>query len=300
MNSFQEKLVLEHVARSLSAKVGAEVSILSNSPLGGGCINQTSELATSAGLFFLKWNADGPPDMFAREADSLRELAKPENPFLRIPRVILEKENGNVPGYLLLEYLEPLRSGAEAEENLGRGLAVIHRYFSNKFGFFADTYCGTTLQDNTWNGYWPDFFGQQRIWHLARLIEKKGNMPLPHLKIYEKLVLRIPDLLPARSLPVLIHGDLWNGNFMLTSKGPALIDPAVYYADREMEMGIMTLFGGFSARFWGAYNETNPLPDDWRQRNKLYQLYHLLNHFYLFGGGYGQQAFDVAKYYAGG
>jgi fructosamine-3-kinase len=84
---------------------------------------------------------------------------------------------------------------------------------------------------------------------------------------------------------------------MNTSNGPALIDPASYYADREMEMGIMTLFGGFSQRFFSAYNEVHPLPPEWRERNRLYQLYHVLNHYYLFGGGYRNQALQIAKSY---
>ena len=93
--------------------------------------------------------------------------------------------------------------------------------------------------------------------------------------------------------------DLWSGNYMYTESGPALIDPASYYADREMEMGIMTMFGGFSKRFWEAYNSSYPLKNDWKSRNMLYQLYHILNHYYLFGGAYGRQALQIAKYYSG-
>ena len=99
--------------------------------------------------------------------------------------------------------------------------------------------------------------------------------------MYNKLIERIPEFVPSEANPVLIHGDLWSGNYMITDKGPALIDPASYYADREMEMGIMTMFGGFSQRFYDAYNKINPLPPDWKERNQLYQLYHVLNH-YLF------------------
>ena len=103
--------------------------------------------------------------------------------------------------------------------------------------------------------------------------------------------------MPEESESVLIHGDLWSGNFMISEKGPVLIDPASYYADREMEFAIMTMFGGFSKRFYDAYNEVNPLPADWRQRNRLYQLYHVLNHYYLFGGAYRTQALSIAKSY---
>jgi len=119
------------------------------------------------------------------------------------------------------------------------------------------------------------------------------------MKIYNGLLDKISDLVPRETKAVLIHGDLWGGNYMVCEKGPALIDPASYYADREMEMGIMTMFGGFSQRFYRAYNEVNPLPPDWEERNQLYQLYHVLNHYYLFGGGYSRQALRIAHYYAG-
>ncbi len=119
------------------------------------------------------------------------------------------------------------------------------------------------------------------------------------MKTYEKLLQKIPQLLPLASEPALIHGDLWSGNYMITEKGPALIDPASYYADREMEMGIMTMFGGFSSRFYDAYNQVYPLLSDWRERNQLYQLYHVLNHYYLFGGGYQNQAIRIAQYFTG-
>jgi fructosamine-3-kinase len=125
------------------------------------------------------------------------------------------------------------------------------------------------------------------------------DRPLPdsEVKIYEKLLQRIPDLLPQDSQPGLIHGDLWSGNYMITKDGPALIDPASCYAEREMEFGIVTMFGGFANRFFSAYNEVYPLSPDWRERNNLYQLYHVLNHYYLFGGGYRQQALRIAGMY---
>ena len=132
---------------------------------------------------------------------------------------------------------------------------------------------------------------------MVDLIRMQGGYNSATIAVFEKLVNKLPELIPEGSKPALIHGDLWSGNYMYTSAGPALIDPAACYAGREMEMGIMTMFGGFSQRFWDAYNEEYPLPPDWRERNKLYQLYHILNHYYLFGGGYGQQAVSVARRY---
>ncbi|NQU87044.1 MAG: fructosamine kinase family protein [Mariniphaga sp.] len=288
--------ILEIVQKRLAEKLNLEIEIQSNSSLGGGCINHASKLVTSAGVFFLKWNNHCASDVFLREAESLKELRKEQNPYLKIPEVILYKKLDSTPGFLLLEYLEP-SSGFDNDANMGRGLATIHLITSEKFGFSNDNYCGDTIQDNLWNINWIDFYGQQRLLHLVNLIKQERSLDSSSIKLYEKLYEKLPELIPEESTPALIHGDLWSGNYMLTSQGPALIDPASYYADREMEMGIMTMFGGFSQQFWSGYNEVYPLPNDWADRNKLYQLYHILNHYYIFGGGYGHQAISVARKY---
>ena len=292
-----EKRLLKSIQKKLSDKFGTEVIIYSNSYVGGGCINNASKLETSEGTFFLKWNAHCAYDLFLRESESLNELNSKENPYVSIPKVIAVKELDSTPGFIILEYLDSGHSNNSSDENLGKGLATIHKITNNNFGFNNNNYCGATVQNNSWNNSWSDFFAQQRIWHLVNLIRHERGMPSDHLRLYERLVSRISDILPSDNPPALIHGDLWSGNYMHTTNGPALIDPASYYADREMEMGIMTMFGGFSARFWGGYNEIYPLPADWRDRNKIYQLYHVLNHYYLFGGGYGSQALDIVRRY---
>lgn len=299
MNLFQNnnQLILELVASSVSDKIGQQCVINSAQSLGGGCINHASKLETSAGKFFLKWNSGCAGDIFLREADSLRELKKAAGEFLIVPEVIVAKSVDNTPGFLVLEYLESKRTGYFDEEKFGRGLAGLHKFTNTQFGFNTNNYCGSTPQNNCWNKNWPDFFRENRLRFLLNLIEKKQPLALDERKIFEKLFTRIKNLLPVESVPSLIHGDLWSGNFMLTEKGPALIDPASYYADREMEFAIMTMFGGFSQRVYDAYNEINTLAADWRQRNKLYQLYHVLNHYYLFGGGYFGQAIQIAKRY---
>jgi fructosamine-3-kinase len=294
------KSVLAEVENSLSEKFGEEVKIEKSGSLGGGCINNASKIETSAGTFFLKWNANCEPDIFLREAESLSELRKAAKGKIAIPEVFAAKEVDNIPGFLVLEYLAPGNSGSNTDEILGRGLATIHQLENDKYGFYNDNYCGSTPQDNSWKTSWPEFFRDNRLGYLLDLIEKDRSLPASELKVYDRLLDKIPDLVPAASKPVLIHGDLWGGNYMVTENGPALIDPASYYADREMEMGIMTMFGGFSQRFYSAYNEVNPLPADWEDRNPLYQLYHVLNHYYLFGGGYCSQALRIAKNYVGG
>ena len=296
-NQNTEKLVLEHVAEILSEKRGEKVLIKSSSVLGGGCINRASKLETNVGDYFLKWNSDCAPDLFLREAEGLNELKKAAGESLVVPGVYAAKIVDDKPGFLVLEYLKPARSFTGSDEALGRGLAAIHRFTHSKFGFENNNYCGASLQNNQWKSNWAEFFRDNRLSFLLKLIQKERPLPLSEMKIYEKLLSRIPEFIPKSSTPVLIHGDLWSGNFMQTSKGPALIDPAAYFADREIEFAIMTMFGGFSPTFYAAYNEANPLPSDWKERNLLYQLYHVLNHYYLFGGGYQNQALRIARSY---
>ncbi len=280
----------------LSGKLGKPIQIFSSSPVSGGCMNNASKLITNGGDFFLKWNSACASDIFIREAESLRELKKAAGDYLVVPEVFAEKQIDDTPGFLVLEFLEP-GFHSSIDEKLGRGLAAVHRYSGSMFGFYNDNYCGATYQNNEWKTNWPGFFRENRLGFLLSLIQNNRPFRNDEFKIFEKLLERIDILIPGESVPVLIHGDLWSGNCMITDKGPALVDPAPYYADREMEFAIITMFGGFSQRFFASYNEADPLPADWKRRNNLYQLYHVLNHFYLFGGGYRNQALQIAKSY---
>lgn len=298
MRIFQnENTLLKEVESHLSRKLGTSVVIQSGGSLGGGCINHASRIETNTGIYFLKWNRNCEPDLFLREAESLEELRKAAANQLVVPEVFAVKEVDTSPGFLVLEYLEPGYSSGNSDEILGRGLATIHKYSAEKFGFYHDNYCGSTPQNNKWKTNWAEFFRENRLRYLLNLIQKERPLPTGEMQLYDRLLSKIPEFLPEKSSPALIHGDLWSGNYMNTINGPALIDPAAYYADREMEMGIMTMFGGFSQHFYSAYNELNPLPPDWKERNRLYQLYHVLNHYFLFGGGYRSQALQIAKSY---
>ncbi|MDD4107419.1 MAG: fructosamine kinase family protein [Prolixibacteraceae bacterium] len=292
-----KQLIIHEAERELTRYFGTDVVVSSSVTVGGGCINNASKLETNAGTFFFKWNYDGPGDMFIRESEGLKELKRAAAGHLVIPDVIAAKEIDKVPGFLILEFLNKSSNHKDFYEKLGRGLAMVHRYSSEKYGFYSDNYCGSTPQKNTRSTDWAQFFRDNRIGYLLDLIRMNRPLPAGELNIYEKLLIKIPEILPETSFPVLIHGDLWSGNYMITDQGPAILDPAAYYADREMEMGIMTLFGGFPAKFWEAYNEVNPLSPDWRDRNGLYQLYHVLNHYYLFGGSYRDQALQLALRY---
>jgi fructosamine-3-kinase len=262
------------------------------SPIGGGCISPTARLATTAGPFFAKWNDAGPPDLFLREADGLRAMAQAGSG-LAIPEVLVARgPSADAPALIVMELLEP---GPLDDEALGRGLAAMHRQAAPHFGFHVDTYCGATLQPNAPLPTWPEFYARRRLEPLLTRIADTRGLTAGERAVYDRIIERLPDLVADGSPPALIHGDLWSGNALGSRRGPAVVDPACAYADREMELGMMTLFGGFSGRCFAAYEEAWPLPDGWRTRNALYQLYHVLNHFLLFGGHYGPQALALAR-----
>jgi protein-ribulosamine 3-kinase len=266
-------------------------------PTGGGCINNAARVETSAGDVFVKWNETCPDDLFLREAEGLREIAAVATGLV-VPGVLgaWGPREGR-PAMIVLEYLPPGRSSGD-DETLGRGLAALHRRRASLYGFATPTYCGTTRQDNTWTTSWIDFYRDRRLAAVLALIEAERGLSASDRATYERLFRLLPELLPHAPPPALIHGDLWSGNVVQTARGPGLVDPGSAYTDREMEFGITTLFGGFSERFWKAYEETWPLPHGWRERNPIYQLYHLLNHHALFGGHYGSQALTIARRYA--
>jgi protein-ribulosamine 3-kinase len=286
--------LLQHISISYRKKFGVPLVIRNINALGGGCINHALKLDTDQGPLFLKWNGSVPDDLFIREAESLSELHKSENEFLLFPNPLLAKEIGLLPGYLLTSYLQPGNNNNQ-DEKLGRGLALLHKVTQNRFGFQNNNYCGATLQDNSLKTNWHSFYTENRIGHIVKLIRQAREWKENDEKVLEAFLKKVPSLIDHNPVPSLIHGDLWSGNRMFTAQGPALIDPCASYCDREFEMGIMTMFGGFSPTVYAAYNEAYPLPYGWRERNNIYQLYHILNHYYLFGGHYKHQALEIMK-----
>jgi fructosamine-3-kinase len=296
MSYFREQDIVRLCVEKLTTIYGSSVQLIDSRSVGGGCINHAVKINTSIGDFFLKWNASAPKEMFLKESAGLDEMSW-AGTSLVIPKVIWSKDVDDSPGLLLMEYLQPATNTFGFDELLGRGIAQLHRKTASAFGFNHSNYCGTTIQDNTWTDNWPGFYAERRIWALVQQIKAARGMSSEEMKMYEKLVDKMPTLLAHRTVPSLIHGDLWSGNYMYAASGPALIDPACSYADREMELGMMQLFGGFSTRVWEAYQEEFPLPEGWRKRIRLYQLYHILNHYLLFGGSYGRQALEIAREY---
>ncbi len=292
-----ENMLFSAITSDLARRYGSGFKILGTVPLSGGSIHRSCKLSTSAGNFFLKWSHSAAPDIFVREAESLQTLSAVKPNSLIIPSVVAATAIGQQPGYLLLEYLEAGRVGDD-DALLGRGVAELHLHQgSSRFGFFHNNYCGATEQDNRWSENWPEFYAQNRIGSLILRLSGANEMMSSHLGLFNRFISKIPQLLPEGQRPSLIHGDLWSGNFLYTTSGPALVDPAAYFADREMELGIMTLFGGFSNDFWAGYQEIFPLEPGWRSRAEIYQVYHLLNHHLLFGGSYLTSALHIVQRY---
>ena len=272
--------------------------VLGAEPVAGGCIHHSVRVRTSRGDWFAKWNDDCAPDLFLSEAEGLRALRRAGSE-LAIPEVLVALLPGDArPACIVMEYLPPRAEKAGDDAALGRGLAAIHGRPRDVFGFSVTTYCGPTAQDNESSGSWSEFYAQRRIRPLARRLEEQGRIGSAERRLLDRLAERLPALLAHEPRPALVHGDLWSGNVLATTRGPALVDPACAACDREMEFGITTLFGGFSEGFFAAYHEVLPLPAEWRERNPLYQLYHLLNHHLIFGGHYGREALSLARRFA--
>ena len=209
---------------------------------------------------------EGPSDRFAAEADGLEAL----RPHIRVPKVL---ERGN--GYIALEFL-PLETTGDWSA-LGRMLAKLHRQTGQRFGWHRDNYIGRSPQQNGWCDDWLEFWRERRLRFQLEMAKRNGYaLEMPCLGSLEN----------HKPQPSLLHGDLWRGNAGFTAQGPVIYDPAVYYGDRETDLAMTELFGGFPREFYRAYDEAFPLPGGYEQRKRLYNLYHLLNHLNIFGGGY--------------
>ncbi len=286
------------VARALGEALGQDLGDLTFDVAGGGCINSAATVDALGTRYFVKWNDRPLPEQFAAEAAGLRALAE-SGAGLVVPRPLAWGDDGPGRSFLVLEYLAPGRRVKNFEEQLGRGLAELHQVTSELgFGFELDGYCGATPQPNGWMPEWPEFYTERRIGHQLTLARQNG-MGRADLQIGERFLARLGGLLADPEPPALIHGDLWSGNLHTAPDGrPGLIDPAAYYGHREAELGMMVLFGGFGRRVFDAYDEARPLQPGWRDRLDLYTLYHVLNHFNLFGGGYGSQAVQIMRRFA--
>jgi len=232
--------------------------------------------------------------MFVAEADGLRELAKANA--IRVPSPVCYGEAAG-QSWLVTEFIAFGRGSDDSAQLLGRQLAAMHRYTSQQFypsrpfGWTRDNTIGSTPQQNSRTDNWVDFYRERRLRFQFELAARNGFTGLLQAKgerLMESLNVFFTNYVPEASL---LHGDLWGGNRAFDATGqPVIFDPAVYYGDRETDIAMTELFGGFGADFYAAYQEACPLDAGYSVRKTLYNLYHILNHANLFGGGYASQA----------
>ena len=280
------------IDESLSALIGRATgrpfTIHHRRAVGGGCINSAEVVTGSDGArYFIKLNNTATLDMFEAEAAGLEEIRQSGS--IRAPQPIVTGTSGS-QAFLVLEYLDIGGGGEMAEAVLGRQLAAMHRHTRRYFGWSRNNTIGTTPQNNAEEHDWVAFYREHRLRFQLELARENGNRRL--LQRGEALLEALPAFFKDyRPAPSLLHGDLWGGNHAVLRDGtPVIFDPAVYYGDREADVAMTELFGGFGIGFHAAYREAWPLDSGYRIRRDLYNLYHVLNHFNLFGGGYAGQA----------
>jgi fructosamine-3-kinase len=276
------------IAREIAALTGAPCASAPGPGIAGGSINRCYRWQAAAGAMFVKVGARTAQAAFAAEADGLRELHEAQ--VLRVPRVLATGVAG-AAAFLALEWIERGPASEDCDRRLGERLAALHAVTAPRFGWWRDNTIGHTHQANAWSGDWVEFLRERRLRPQLALAVQHGFAGLLAGRL-ERLLEALPALLTGHSPRAsLLHGDLWGGNWLASAAGePVLFDPAVYYGDRETDLAMTRLFGGFGPAFYRAYAAAAPLPAGAALREQLYNLYHVLNHANLFGGGYAQQA----------
>lgn len=277
----------EEIAARIADTTGRPFTPRSPSGLGGGCINRAFRLSDGRQTWFVKTNDASRLDMFEAEAAGLEQLAASAT--IGVPRPLCTGSAG-ADSYIVMDYVALGHGDARGWRRAGEQLAALHRHSAERFGWGRDNTIGATAQHNAWCDDWVRFWREQRLgFQLAEAARNGHHSRLQALG--DRLIEALPVLLDHRPTPSLLHGDLWGGNIGFTDHGePVIYDPATYFGDREAELAMTELFGGFSADFYAAYRAAWPLDPGYRTRRQLYKLYHVLNHLNLFGGGYLGQA----------
>ncbi|NUN63532.1 fructosamine kinase family protein [Pseudanabaena biceps] len=277
------------VAIAISQATGTKFVINKKQSQSGGCINQATKISDGNRHFFVKTNQASFAEIFALEAIALQEMYSTHT--IRVPQPICWGATDDT-AYLVMEDLD--LGGSQDWEAMGRNLATLHRITSDRgFGRDHNNVIGATPQVNNWTSNWIDFWIEYRLGFQINLAKRRGwQCPVPEQKLYASVSRYFEDYQPQ---PSMVHGDLWSGNADFVNGEPVIFDPALYFGDREVDLAMTELFGGFPAQFYRAYNDAYPLDSGYQQRKSLYNLYHILNHFHLFGGSYGSQSNQMIK-----
>ena len=286
---------LEHLQQRFTDFFSDAISVHNYFPVYGGDINQVFMLETGKGNFLIKLNASlFGLVMFENEARGLITLA--DKGCIKVPRPLFDgKFHQQI--FLVMEYIEKGNPVDNFWNDFGERLACLHHQTGVRHGLGYPNYIGKLVQPNFEHDKWPDFYTNERILPLAVKALSKGLLEAEQMTEIEKLSAKFSEIYPEEK-PSLLHGDLWSGNFMVASNGLAVVfDPAIYYGNREMDIAMSLLFGGFDKKFYESYQYHFPMQQGWEQRVELCQLYPLLVHLILFGGHYHQQVMDIIKKY---
>lgn len=282
----------QHISDHISQTLNKPFQIHNKKSIGGGSINSAYQVTGNDGqLYFIKLNTASLEFMFQVEFDSLNELLQIDT--IQIPRPVCFG-TADSKSYLVLEYITMNPSGDQ--QQLGYALAQMHKITASQYGWYQNNIIGSTPQSNNMQSDWLTFWREERLLPQFKMLYEKGykNQLQP---LSDKLLNNLGSLLANHKPPAsLLHGDLWSGNYAFDDQGrPVIFDPALYYGDREADLAMTELFGGFSQDFYQAYNEAWPLDNDYNQRKTLYNLYHILNHANLFGTSYLNQAISMMQ-----
>lgn len=279
--------VWQEISAQIATTTHSQFSIEASVLLGGGCINRAYCVSGNNQRYFLKLNTSDSFAMFGAEAAGLMEIFHSQT--LLVPEPICYGQNAEF-AWLVLEYISLGSGNRDSLTNLGLQLAAMHRTTSKQFGWIRDNTIGKTPQINTPSANWLEFWRTQRLGYQLNLAKVNGFGGKLQI-LGERLLGDLDKLLTSSPTPSLLHGDLWGGNYVFdTMNNPVVFDPAVYYGDREADIAMTELFGGFPADFYSAYRHDYPLDSGYNVRRIVYNLYHILNHLNLFGGSYGHQA----------
>jgi len=288
----------ENLLRLLDSIYGSSIQIKGFTTIGGGCINETQAIDLSNGeRVFLKYNPSPPKNFFAAEADGLRLIEKSKNgPSVPRPLGIAPEPN---PKFLILEYIESAAPKDGFASRFGHALAGMHRETQEQYGLKYDNFIGKTVQKNNLESDGLVFFREHRIRFQQEFARKSRGLPKSIDKRLDLFCEKLETLLDLKDeKPALLHGDLWSGNYFANcDQMPCIFDPAVYFGLREADLAMTEMFGRMPEEFYSAYQEVFPVQPGYTERKNIYNLYHLLNHYNLFGGSYLEQADQTVKFF---
>jgi fructosamine-3-kinase len=281
----------QEIARAIADASGEAFQPGPPHSLAGGCINQAYRLADARAAWFVKTNSAAALEMFEAEAAGLRALSEAG---FRTPRPLCTGSTGG-ESFIVLEYLELARPNPGAWRLAGERLAALHGHGAGAFGWERDNTIGATAQENAWDSDWVRFWRERRLGFQLAEARRNGHHGRV-IDLGQRLLEKLPALLAHQPRPSLLHGDLWSGNLAFDAGGePVVYDPACYFGDSDADLAMTELFGGFDRAFYEAYRGCRPAVPGYAVRRDLYNLYHVLNHLNLFGGGYLQQSLRLIE-----